>query len=261
MTDENPDQAWFEGRSSAVSLTFDDGMDSHLEAVVPALDARGLAGTFYVKTDDAARLQRFREPQRRGHEIGNHTVHHWCSRAHRSEADAKGLEDLILDDMAAELDDADRRLRAVFPEVESFSFCYPCYDTFVGQGATRRSYVPLVAARFCAARGGSENSTPYNSPVHTDLWCLRSVRCEFMSAEQLIAAVERGRELGMWTILTFHGVGEGHLPVTGEDFGALLDHLAGRNDELWVAPLIQVARSIAAAREAARGSSIRAASA
>ena len=251
MTADAP--AWFGGRNAAVSLTFDDGMDSHLAAVVPALDARGLAGTFYVKTDDAARLQRFREPQRRGHEIGNHTVHHWCSRAHRSEADARGLEDLTLEDMETELDDSDRRLRAVFPEVESFTFCYPCYDTFVGQGATRRSYVPLVAGRFTAARGGSENSTPYNSPVHTDLWCLRSVRCEFMGAEQLIAAVERGRELGMWTILTFHGVDEGHLPVTGDDFDALLDHLAGRNDELWVAPLIQVARSLGATREAIRG--------
>ncbi|MDE0222420.1 MAG: polysaccharide deacetylase family protein [Spirochaetaceae bacterium] len=244
--------AWFAGRDSAVSLTFDDGMDSHLHAVVPALDARAMAGTFYVKTDDAERLKCFREPQRRGHEIGNHTVHHWCSRAHRAEADARGIEDLTLADMAAELDESDRRLRAAFPDVQSFSFCYPCYDTFVGQGATRRSYVPLVAARFCAARGGSENSTPYNSPVHTDLWCLRSVRCEYMSAGQLIAAVERGRELGMWTILTFHGVDEGHLPVTGDDFGALLDHLAGRKDELWVAPLIQVARSISAAREAMR---------
>ena len=101
MTDsKNPEPEWFGGRSSAVSLTFDDGMDSHLEAVVPALDAREMAGTFYVKTDDADRLRRFREPQRRGHEIGNHTVHHWCSRAHRLEADARGLEDLTLDDMA-----------------------------------------------------------------------------------------------------------------------------------------------------------------
>ena len=254
MTDsERSEPAWFGSRDSAVSLTFDDGMNSHLEAAIPALDARGIAGTFYVKTDDADRLRRFREPQRRGHEIGNHTVHHWCSRAHRSEADAKGLEDLTLEDMATELEESDRRLRAAFPDVQSFSFCYPCYDTFVGQGATRRSYVPLVAGRFSAARGGSENSTPYNSPVHTDLWCLRSVRCEFMSAEQMIAAVERGRELEMWTILTLHGVDEGHLPVTNEDFGALLDHLARRSDELWVAPLIQVARSIASTREAMLG--------
>ncbi|MCY4372907.1 MAG: polysaccharide deacetylase family protein [Spirochaetaceae bacterium] len=251
MTPVRP--GWFGSRNSAVSLTFDDGMDSHRGVVVPALDARGMAGTFYVKTDDADRLRRFREAQRRGHEIGNHTVHHWCSRAHRPEADATGLEDLTLDDMAAELDESDRRLRAAFPDVESFSFCYPCYDTFVGHGPARRSYVPLVAGRFGAARGGGEISTPYNSPVHADLWCLRSVRCEFNSAEQLIAAVERGRELAMWTILTFHGVDEGHLPVTGEDFGGLLDHLAGRSDELWVAPLIQVAQSIAATREGTRG--------
>ena len=41
--------------------------------------------------------------------------------------------------------------------------------------------------------------------------------------------------------------------MTGDDFGALLDHLARCRDELWVAPLIQVARSIAATREAIRG--------
>ena len=87
------------------------------------------------------------------------------------------------------------------------------------------------------------------------------MRCEYLSADQLIAAVERGqgssgsRSDGMWTILTFHGVDEGHLPVTGDDFGALLDHLARRNDEheLWVAPLIQVAQSIAAIRAGTRG--------
>ena len=136
-------------------------------SVVPALDARGLAGTFYVKTDDAERLDRFREPQRRGHEIGNHTVHHWCSRAHRSEADARGLEDLTLEDMETELEESDRRLRAAFPDVHSFSFCYPCYDTFVGQGATRRSYVPLVAARFCCRPGWRARSPPPTTPPCT----------------------------------------------------------------------------------------------
>ena len=55
MTPVTP--AWFGGRNCAVSLTFDDGMDSHLEVVVPALDARGMAGTFYVKTDDTDRLR------------------------------------------------------------------------------------------------------------------------------------------------------------------------------------------------------------
>lgn len=228
-------------------------MDSHLDVVVPTLESQGMVGTFYVMTGNTDRLQRFREPQQFGHEIGNHTVHHWCSRSHRSEADARGLEDMTLDEMAAEIEESDRRLREVFPEVESFSFCYPCYDTFVGQGSTRRSYVPLVADRFSAARGGGEISSPYNSPIHADLWCLRSVRCEFMSAEQMIAAVERGRELEMWTILAFHGVNEGHLSVSSDDFGGLLDHLARRSDELWVRPLIQVAQSIASVRKTMRG--------
>ena len=164
MTPVTP--AWFGGRNCAVSLTFDDGMDSHLDVVVPALDARGMAGTFYVKTDDADRLRRFREPQRRRHEIGNHTVHHWCSRAHRAEADARGLEDVTLDDMAAEIEESDRRLRAVFPEVESFSFCYPCYDTSVTarpDAATSRWWLAGSAPPVAAER----------SPPPTTPRCMR----------------------------------------------------------------------------------------
>ena len=159
---------------------------------------------------------------------------------------------MTLDEMKDEIEESDRRLRAVFPEVKSFSFCYPCYDTFVGVGPVRHSYVPLVAGRFFAARGGGEISSPYNSPVHADLWCLRSVRCEHMNAEQMIAAVERGREMEMWTILTFHGVGEGHLSVTSDHFSGLLDHLAHQSHEILVAPLIQVARGIASVRKSIR---------
>ncbi|MCC5843850.1 MAG: hypothetical protein JJU05_06320 [Verrucomicrobia bacterium] len=38
----------FNGRRAAVSLTYDDCMDCHLDLVAPALEARGFRGTFYT---------------------------------------------------------------------------------------------------------------------------------------------------------------------------------------------------------------------
>ena len=248
MTERRP--SYFGGKKSAVSLTFDDGMDSHLEVVVPALDTRSITGTFYVKTNNLERVDAFRNAQQNGHEIGNHTVHHWCSRGHRSEPNAIGLEDMTLDEIEAELKESDRRLRNSYPQLSSFSFCYPCYDTFVGQGHARRSYVPVVASLFSAARGGGEISSPYNSPIHADLWCLKSIRCEHMSADQMITAIERGLEMEMWTILTFHGVDEGHLAVTSREFERLLDYLVGHSHEIYVAPLIEVANNLFLKRSA-----------
>jgi peptidoglycan/xylan/chitin deacetylase (PgdA/CDA1 family) len=49
---------WPNGMQAAVSLTFDDGMDSQLHLAVPELDRRGLRATFYMNprgTEDGAR--------------------------------------------------------------------------------------------------------------------------------------------------------------------------------------------------------------
>ncbi|HEX6971404.1 MAG TPA: polysaccharide deacetylase family protein, partial [Limnochordia bacterium] len=67
----------------AISLTFDDGMASHLEKVVPLLARYRFLATFYLmpRGDDwQARLEPWRPVAAAGHEIGNHTTRHLCSR-------------------------------------------------------------------------------------------------------------------------------------------------------------------------------------
>ena len=39
--------AWPEGRKAAVSLAYDDALDSQLDTAIPALDRHGLKGSFY----------------------------------------------------------------------------------------------------------------------------------------------------------------------------------------------------------------------
>ena len=71
---------WPGGATAAVSLTFDDGMQSQLEVGVPLLNRYGVRATFYVnpQEDYPTQLAGWREALA-GHEIGNHTVHHPCS--------------------------------------------------------------------------------------------------------------------------------------------------------------------------------------
>lgn len=79
-------------KSGALSLTFDDGLRSHLDFAVPALDAFGFPGTFFVvggrvrdasgsaplwhnEESDTAWAE-WRAALHAGHEIGNHTWSH-----------------------------------------------------------------------------------------------------------------------------------------------------------------------------------------
>ena len=79
-----PDRAfWPEGFEGAVSLTFDDGLDTQLDNAIPCLDDCGLKGTFYVNPgrSDAweTQIPRWQQASRNGHELGNHTSMHPCS--------------------------------------------------------------------------------------------------------------------------------------------------------------------------------------
>ena len=246
----SPPDFWSDGIAAAVSLTFDDGAPSQLAEALPRLDAAGLPGTFYLNpgrgTWDSARDQ-WRAAALRGHELGNHTTRHPCSCNYRFDTEFC-LEKISLQDMAQTIDEAEAGLDELHPEGRGRrTFCYPCYQTYVGAGRDRRSYVPLVADRFIAGRGGGERP---NNPWVTDLACLMSFPAEDTDAEGLIAYAEGAAETGGWAIFTFHGVGGDHLSVTTDAFGALVDHLAAQRQRLWTATVHDVAAEVTRRRTA-----------
>ena len=67
---------WPDNKKGAVSLTFDDGCASHLSLGIPALDARGLKGTFFLITNKVSSWDPWRNAAATGHEIGSHTISH-----------------------------------------------------------------------------------------------------------------------------------------------------------------------------------------
>src|SRR6266516_2205251 len=48
--------------------------------------------------------------------------------------------------------------RATIPEQTVRSFGYPFYQSYVGAGTARQSYVPVIARHFVAARGKGETA-------------------------------------------------------------------------------------------------------
>ena len=230
----------------AVSLTFDDGLRSQLETAIPLLDEHGLQATFYLnpprdgdEDDWRARLAPWRAAAERGHEIGNHSLTHPCSQ--NFDFVGRGLEAMTLEEIEQDVLEAERRLRAGIPAQTVRSFCYPCYQSHVGMGTTRQSYVPVIARHFVAASGKGERA---NDPARCDLHDLWSWPAERMSGAALVGLAERAVGEGRWAILTFHGIGEGHLPVAEVDLRELCGFLARRRDRLWTAPVATIAARV-----------------
>jgi hypothetical protein len=240
--------AWKGNARAAVSLSFDDGLPSHLHKAIPLLNRFGIYGTFYVipgglvNWQDSVRM--FAGAPAGGHEIGNHSLSHWCGAGVREEQDRAGLEYRTMDEMEAELDESDRRLRSVFPDVRSWSYAYPCSRTDIGRGVNRKSFVPLVAERFAAARAGADRPEAVNSPYHADLHALSAWDCAGRSGTEMVGLVEHVLAEGGYGVFVFHGIGEGRRPVGEEDFATLVRHLVRRKELLWVDTIIRVAEHL-----------------
>ena len=211
---------------AAVSLTFDDGIAVAAQARGPDAQRGGRAGHVLPQS---ARRRFSGEGSRRGgtvakagHEIGNHTIAHICSRAFRADPAARGLENMTLADIEKDIVEAKLRLQQLVPEQQEMSFCYPCYMEHVGCGPTRQSYVPVVARHHIAGRGKGE--FPFgNHPATVDLHYAWSWPAERMPGSQMVGLVEACMANQGWGILTFHGIHEGQperrrerLPRTGQ---------------------------------------------
>ena len=221
----------------ALSLTFDDARDSQIDVAIPVLEAHGLRATFFVLP---ARVRRRRDDWGTvldaGHEIGNHTATHPCS-ANFAFSRTNALEDYTLERIEAEIDRASRRIEGLLG-VRPETFAYPCGQSFVGRGEGRRSYVPVVARRFVAARGYASETS--NDPSRCDFAHLEAFTMDGLDDGALVRLADDAGADGRWVILAGHDVGEGgELTV----LVAALEALCRRANEadVWVAPVAEVA--------------------
>ncbi|MFR0657338.1 polysaccharide deacetylase family protein, partial [Pantoea sp. SIMBA_079] len=70
---------WPEGQRAAVSLAYDDALESQLDTAIPALYRHGLKASFYLTLSADSvqrRLADGRAVARSGHELANHSLFH-----------------------------------------------------------------------------------------------------------------------------------------------------------------------------------------
>lgn len=236
------------GRRAAVSLTYDDGIDAHLDCAMPDLEESGLRGTFYVPMGTRERSwhrrpDEWRAAVARGHEIGNHTCNHPCGGAeHLWVKPENRLECYDLDRMRAELIDASQSLDRVFGAPRPHSYAYTCYQDWVGE--QRASYRPIVAELFCAARGGIDQALV--DPSTCDWTYINSFHMdESVSGERAIGIIDEAIQQEKWAVLTFHGVGGGHgIDVPRDLHRTLCRHIASRASEIWCDAFRNVVRHL-----------------
>jgi len=242
--DLDPADFWRPYRG-AVSLTFDDGRPSQLRKAIPSLEKRGFRGSFYLNPRGDAwqeRLSPWEAAARNGHEIGNHSLSHICS--NNLQSCPGGLDDIGPQEVEADILAAQARLEGVAPHQREWSFAYPCYQTHVGRGKGRESYVPVVARHFLCGRAGGEYGIA-NQPDLVDLACVHGLATDRMSGFEMVGLVESLACSGQWVVLAFHDIDGPRLTVGAYDFGLLLEYLHRRSGEVWTAPVCEVAEKIA----------------
>jgi peptidoglycan/xylan/chitin deacetylase (PgdA/CDA1 family) len=196
---------WPEGRSCAVSLSFDDARPSQVDNGLPVLREHGARATFFVVREQMRqREEGWRQALADGHELGNHSVKHPCS-GNFPWARDRALEDYDLPRMERELVQASDELES-FMGQRPISYAYCCGQKFVGRGEQTRSYVPVVARHFRVGRG-FRDECPCD-PAFTDLAQVSGRDFDGSTCERMLGWVDNARRHGHWLALAGHDIGQ-----------------------------------------------------
>ena len=231
--------AWPEGRKAAVSLAYDDALDSQLDTAIPALDRHGLKGSFYLILSAETvrtRLADWRAAAANGHELGNHSLFHQCSGKGPERswvAPQRNLDTTTVAQMRDQVELASTMLQAIDGR-SARTYTAPCGEVAAMDG----SYLGAVSPLFVGIKlvGGAV----VDDMVTLDPAAVPVAAPVGMSGAQLIALVEEAGRKGTMANFTFHGIGGDHLQVSAQAHEELLAYLAKHRDDYWTAPFVDI---------------------
>jgi peptidoglycan/xylan/chitin deacetylase (PgdA/CDA1 family) len=237
---------WPGGRAAAISLTFDDAMQSQIDNAAPVLAKHHLRGTFFVITGPSStwrgRADDWRRLATEGNEIASHTVNHPCL-LERIEPHS---QDYSPEMMHKELRESAREITARLGTERGLTFAYPCGNMSFGppaaQARNQALYIDDVAESYFAARGygGGGDVDPEELNVLTVPDLGSTAGKPFPDLLAMMQPAVRGHR---WGIFGFHGVGGQWLSVSTEALDELASYLE-RHTEIWTAPFGDVIRYI-----------------
>ncbi len=234
---------WPGEAQAAISLSYDDGMDSGLDHAIPDLEKAGFRGTFYLPTGYGrvdVRKADWRNAFLNGHEIGNHTVHHPC----RGASGSHNLEAYTPERIREEIRDANTWLNQHVGLDKYRTLAYPCGHDAIGNPPDKDSFSSAVRAQHFAARLANGG---INNPVLVGQNPLK-IRAEVIGyphgekTQPLLEYCEQTAVLRGWGVIVFHGIGDQWLTTERDVHQRLIEHL--RDRRFWVAPVREVAKYI-----------------
>lgn len=217
------------GLQSAVSLTFDDGLDSQLDYAVPELDAKDLDATFFI-TETAitgSRKDYWKNLPLTGHEIANHSKHHYLPSDNPTQSHERNFDDTLgYDETVAAQTEIEQ---AMDTPVVSYAYPYTNNDPYL---------VKYLQDTHVSARGGwGKDGTYYMKSSYTPDWM--NISSLFTGADGSFDTdykiwVDNAISQHAWIVFGIHGVGDASLPL--DQFNLLINYLDTNRSSVWTAP-------------------------
>jgi peptidoglycan/xylan/chitin deacetylase (PgdA/CDA1 family) len=245
----DPAFTWPHGARAAVSLAYDDAIDSQLDNAIPALDRAGLKGSFYIKLSSpslARRLPEWRAAAAHGHELGNHTLFHQCSAALPDRSWVTPEDDIDTTSAARLVEQirlGNTMLHAIDGKDER-TFTVPCGDVL----AAGENYVKLIRGDFVAIKSGFAGVVPNMDAL--DPYAVAVTAPDGATGQQLIALVKEAGAKGTMINFTFHGIGGDYITTSNEAHEELLAFLAAHRDVYWTDTFMNIMKVVKAQQAA-----------
>jgi peptidoglycan/xylan/chitin deacetylase (PgdA/CDA1 family) len=234
---------WPHGVKAAVSLAYDDALDSQLDHAIPTLDKYRLKGSFYLQLSNPAvakRMADWRAAARHGHELGNHSLFHQCSLTapgHEWVQPHRDLDTTSVAQMRDQVVVANTMLNAIDGKRER-TYTVPCGDVMAG-GATGASYLPAIGPEFVAIKAGGGDAVTA-SMERLDPYAVTVMAPVGLSGKELIAMVEQAAAKGTMVNFTFHGIGGDYLTTSSAAHAELVKYLADNRKTYWTDTFLNI---------------------
>lgn len=236
-------QMW-KGKKCAVVITYDDAIDQHLDNAAPILDSLGLKASFYITAFSNSvqkRMNEWKSLDKKGHELGNHTLFHPCVGGKGREwvKPEYDMRSYTVQQMIDETRMTNLFLQALDGKTKR-TFAYTCGDMKIGDS----SFIYAMKKDFVAARAVRNEMHKINE---IDLYNVDCYMVNNHSAEEMIGWVKKAVASNSLLVILFHGVGGGNgLDVSVSAHRQFLNYLKQNEKDILIAPMVQVAAHIKA---------------
>lgn len=230
------DITWPQGQRAAVSLSYDDSLNSQLDYAVPTLNQHGIKGSFYMQLTSpvvSERMDEWRAVAKAGHELGNHSIFHACSASKPGRSWVPAHNDLnkrTVAQMQQEIATANTFLQALDGR-ELRTLTPPCLDAEAADG----NYVEAVRDQFVAIKG-AENNLPAGA--------VTLLMPNGHTGKQLIEFVKDAAKRGGMANIIFHGIDGDHLSVSSKAHAELIEFLAKNKNVYWTDTYLNIMQHV-----------------